>query len=106
MKKNRKYLYTIVIIILAISISLFLYNIFNSQKKNLTPTQTNNLEKYCKDSGGTWLSNYKECEGADSMISETDCAKFKGQYFGCESPCRHNPKTEMCITLCMKVCKF
>jgi hypothetical protein len=60
----------------------------------------------CTNNGGVWLPEYKECEGTDNMISETDCTKFKGQYFECESPCRHSLSPETCVTLCMKVCKF
>jgi hypothetical protein len=63
-------------------------------------------KKLCEGGGGTWLSQYKECEGANLMVGKEKCVAFKGQYFECASPCRHDPKAEMCIALCIKVCKF
>lgn len=108
MKKNKIIIFLILIILLAVI--LF---VPASPLHQFLPTQTINNEveevnlgNICTASGGTWLGDYKECEGAGDMLSEEKCTELGGKYFECESPCRHNPQTEMCIKLCMKVCKF
>lgn len=56
----------------------------------------------CERSGGTWLEKYQECEHINRRI----CTNFGGSFNECESPCRHDPTADKCITLCVAVCKF
>ena len=56
----------------------------------------------CERSGGTWLEKYQECE----HIARQICMNFGGAFNACESPCRHDPAADKCITLCVAVCTF
>ena len=60
------------------------------------------LRQSCVSKNGTWVDEFNECE----FISESDCYKMNGEYFECESACRHNPETDTCIMMCVQVCKF
>ena len=55
----------------------------------------------CEENGGTWLSNFNECE----YISQTWCEENDGTFFECESACR-NTGAEICTLQCVPVCKF
>lgn len=108
MKKNKIIILSLLFILLII---VFLIPSSPLYKGSASPTPTGNVEKTdienaCTKSGGVWLKDYGECEGAGNMLSEPECVKLGGKYIECESPCRHNPEAEACITLCMKVCKF
>lgn len=61
-----------------------------------------NRKDSCERSGGTWLEKYQECEHINRRI----CTNFGGSFNECESPCRHDPATDKCITLCVAVCTF
>lgn len=56
----------------------------------------------CFAQGGTWSEEYGECTG----VSSGACSAIGGTFDECESPCRHNPKAEACIMLCVAVCKL
>jgi len=56
----------------------------------------------CPANNGRWLEEYKECE----RFSEELCDWAEGEYYPCESACRHNPEAVMCTTQCVEVCKF
>ena len=56
----------------------------------------------CERSGGTWLEKYQECEHITRQI----CTNFGGTFNECDSPCRHDPAADKCITLCVAVCTF
>jgi len=60
------------------------------------------LAKDCEDNNGTWLEEYQECE----MAGEEWCEKAGGEFFECESACRHDPEAEFCTMQCVQVCKF
>lgn len=61
-------------------------------------------ESSCIKEGADWLTQFNECESP--TLTESYCQKLGGKFSGCESPCRHNPKSDICQTLCMAVCKF
>lgn len=61
---------------------------------------TKNLWILCKQSGGTWLKNYLECENIDRDV----CNRLGGSFNECDSPCRHDTSADLCITLCVRVC--
>lgn len=63
-----------------------------------------NKESACIKEGGDWLAEFNECEGP--TLTESFCKKQGGKFFGCESPCRNNSKSDMCIQVCTVVCKF
>jgi len=58
--------------------------------------------EWCELFAGTWLSEYKECEG----ISERDCLSRGGYFNECASACRHNPGAEVCTMQCIPVCEY
>jgi hypothetical protein len=60
------------------------------------------LPKTCADLGGTWLSDYEECEG----MSQADCTNLDGTFDECASACRHNPDVQICTLQCVQVCSF
>lgn len=61
-----------------------------------------NPQDLCKQKNGVWLDEYSECQN----ISEAACTNMGGSFEGCASPCRHNPKAELCATVCVAVCSF
>lgn len=70
------------------------------------PQAKNNLTApfLCQSAGGTWLKDFNECES--TALTESFCQKNNGKFSECESPCRHDPKADICQTVCMAVCKF
>ena len=62
----------------------------------------NSPEGKCVNSGGTWSKEYKECAGVDSDV----CSAIGGTFNECASACRHNPKAEACIMMCVQICTF
>ena len=73
-----------------------------------TPTPTTTLDGKdrrilsCENSDGIWLEEHNECEG----ISESECNSMSGNFYPCESACRHDPTAEICIDVCVQVCKL
>jgi hypothetical protein len=59
-------------------------------------------EKACTSKGGTWSQEYRECAGVDGAT----CTSIGGTYNECASACRHNPKAEACIMMCVQVCQL
>ncbi len=56
----------------------------------------------CKNMGGTWSEQYKECTG----IQEVGCTEIGGRWNECASPCRNDPNAEVCIMMCVQVCSL
>ena len=72
-----------------------------------TPTTATNpapdrARKACIDAEGKWLQEYNECEG----LNQKSCEELGGSFEECASACRHDPKAELCIAVCVNVCKF
>lgn len=65
-------------------------------------TETQQLS--CEQQGGTWLSQYNECEG----INQEQCTRAMGTFNECASNCRHDPDypNVYCIQVCVPICKF
>jgi hypothetical protein len=59
-------------------------------------------ETACTSKGGNWSTHYRECTGIDGQ----SCTAIGGTYDECASACRHNPKAEACILMCVQVCKL
>ena len=61
-------------------------------------------DKYeaCELLDGTALEQFNECE----FISQEACDYLGGNFYECESACRNDPDAEMCIMMCVPVCKF
>ena len=59
-------------------------------------------ETMCLGNEGTWINEYSECE----YISENLCTENGGQYFECESACRHDIEETACTKQCVAVCEF
>ncbi|MCR4263544.1 MAG: hypothetical protein NUV98_02385 [Candidatus Roizmanbacteria bacterium] len=57
-------------------------------------------QSLCEQQGGTWQSEFSECEG----VNPQQCEQIGGTYDECASPCRHDPNAEMCILMCVGVC--
>jgi hypothetical protein len=61
-----------------------------------------NLQDKCEEYGGQWIEDYTECEN----IEAERCEELGGSYDECASACRHDADADMCIQLCVEVCKF
>ncbi len=68
----------------------------------VTPTGLVDYEIDCVNNSGKWIKEYNECE----YIGEKWCKERHGSFEECASACRHSPKSEMCITVCVPVCKI
>ncbi len=61
------------------------------------------IEETCQNLfSGNWLGEQKECE----FISEEQCSLLEGEFNECASACRHSPNSDVCIMLCVPVCKL
>jgi len=94
-------------IFISISVALLIFlfiltNQFTSKIIEFEALQENSNEDYCTLNSGKWLSEYNECEG----ISRTACEQTGGFFEECASACRHNPDAEICIAMCVAVCKY
>ena len=58
----------------------------------------------CELLSGTYIEEFDECE----YISEESCTVLGGEYFPCESACRHDPDYPdvICTMQCVPVCAF
>jgi hypothetical protein len=65
------------------------------------PAPRDDLAAACSAVGGTWLSQYHECETDD----RTWCEVRDGKFEFCASPCRHSPG-QICATVCQPVCSL
>lgn len=54
----------------------------------------------CEEQGGIWLEEFFECE----YINEIWCQENNGNFFECESACRHNQDSKFCTMQCVHVC--
>jgi hypothetical protein len=63
-------------------------------------TATSSAGQKCAAQGGTWSEQYKECTG----VNEGSCKAIGGTFNECASACRHDPKAEVCIMMCVQVC--
>ena len=84
----------------------------NRLKKGWYPEQTpiaiddQQRKNICEEKGGKWLDEYKECEGASGGFDKKACTALGGEFTDCDSACRHDPKAQGCIEVCIQVCKF
>ena len=62
------------------------------------------LALFCQEAEGKWLEKYNECEGVS--LDKQFCKENGGIFSECESPCRHDPQSTICLEVCMRVCKF
>lgn len=59
------------------------------------------VAKSCTASGGKWIAETRECE-----IGKAEwCKAHSGKFNKCASACR-NTRQEVCITVCVPVCKL
>jgi hypothetical protein len=58
----------------------------------------------CAMSSGVWYSGESLCE--INSLSESQCIAKGGLWNGCASPCRHDPKAQVCIMMCALTCTF
>lgn len=71
----------------------------------LQPKSDNSsVKESCENLDARWLSRYDECEGWP--VTKEWCEDAGGEFFECESACRHDKGDGMCIMSCVKVCKF
>ncbi|MGV8141238.1 MAG: hypothetical protein ACP5NW_02225 [Candidatus Woesearchaeota archaeon] len=66
------------------------------------PRTNAEMQDLCRDAGGIWLSESKECED----ISEEQCSIMNGEFNECASACRNDPGAEVCTLQCIMVCQF
>jgi len=60
------------------------------------------LQSACRDAGGDWLPDSKECVG----ISQEQCSILNGKFNECASACRNDPNATICTLQCVVVCQF
>lgn len=60
------------------------------------------LSDSCENNSGVWVDNFSECE----YVSEDWCLENNGTFNECESACRNDAEAEICILMCVPVCKF
>lgn len=62
----------------------------------------------CESNNGVWLKDYNECESmqSDKGLNKEQCESSNGKFNECDSACRHKPESEVCISVCVGVCKF
>lgn len=58
----------------------------------------------CSKKQGVWYPESKVCEV--NQLSEVECKTQGGEFNGCASACRHNPRAEMCTLQCVLTCTF
>lgn len=78
------------------------YNVNESQNTDLVGS-AKSIEN-CAKKSGVWYPNEKLCEA--NHLSEMDCKAQGGEFNGCASACRHDPKAEMCTLQCVLTCTF
>ena len=100
MKKFLPLIYAIAIIIVFGWLVYMFWPIPVDEKPN--NSQGLLLSQKCQSASGTWLGDFNECEYA----SKGWCEENGGEFFECESACRHDPKAEICTLQCVSVCKF
>ena len=61
-----------------------------------------NYKSNCEDYNGTWINISKECES----ITKEQCDILTGTFNECASPCRNDPRANMCVMSCVPVCKL
>jgi len=93
----KKILIFIIVALIAVIGSLYYFETINEKGNRQTDSAAD-----CQINGGKWLSEFKECENANHEW----CQKNNGRFFDCESACRHQPNAEVCIDVCVPVCKF
>lgn len=71
-------------------------------KATTTQSDKQSLAQACESAGGSWLSQYSECES----IQASWCEKHEGNFDSCASACRHDPDAQACTQQCVQVCDF
>lgn len=54
----------------------------------------------CLQNNGKWLKEFNECE----YIDKEWCDQKGGEFFECQSACRHDPEANFCTEQCVPVC--
>ena len=104
MMKSKDLTVFIAFVIVGIIVLGVIYAIDASYSEENPPQTINHteLEQKCTILGGTYLSKYHECEYIDTEA----CEIMSGTFNECESACRHDPSAEVCIDVCVPVCKI
>ena len=99
--------HTLVAVISIIILISALYLLSQTQTQTEEPPIPENIPSACAELGGAWLEEFKECEISDALIELGElCEQYNGEFKECDSPCRHNPETEVCAAVCVQVCSF
>jgi hypothetical protein len=105
---------TVVSMHTALCIGCFSVNLEKGEKQQPKEKITVHLSNYkpslvspsnvCSISKGTWLEEFNECE----YLSKEKCDFYNGDFFECESACRHTVSDEPipCTLQCVPVCEF
>jgi hypothetical protein len=54
------------------------------------------------NNSGKWIKEYNECEYIGEKWCKEDMVLLRNAHL----PVEHSPKSEMCITVCVPVCKI
>jgi len=98
--KNKNFL--IMLLAVVVILAGFLIVNFGVFTRNEEGVVNNEIGELCVDDGGIWLTDFDECEG----LSQEWCDSKGGNFYECESACRHDSSAKVCIEMCIPVCKF
>ncbi len=73
-----------------------------SDGENVFYEELSDYASLCEERGGTYLEEHGECE----YVSEDFCDELGGEFYECESACRHDPDYPdvICTMQCVPVC--
>ncbi|MFA7049927.1 MAG: hypothetical protein WC164_02330 [Patescibacteria group bacterium] len=97
----KKFVYFSVIALFSLTLSACTYKT-ETKEPVISDNNIISLAESCESNSGTWLEDFSECE----FVSENWCLENNGTFNECESACRHDEEAEMCILMCVPVCKL
>jgi len=99
--KNKNFLVMLLAVVIILA-GFLVVNFIEIDKKDNDATTISLVGESCIEVGGVWVADFAECEG----VGQEWCASIGGNFYECESACRHDPSAEICIEMCVPVCKF
>ena len=73
----------------------------SAEKQEYDSQEELTLREKCQGAGGEWIGEHNECE----FTSEKHCEETGGEFDECASACRHDD-SDMCIEVCVPLCKY
>ena len=96
-KKSDSGLIILLSSVIIIAITLLIVNILQQDTGS-----NSELASSCQSAGGTWLTEFNECE----YVDQETCRELGGDFNECDSACRHESGSVACTMNCVQVCSF